>query len=70
MWIICHRGMARDMIDTNNLIEAFHHKLKYTYMRSRPGHQLDGEIYIRKLNVHKNVRCFMPAQISVNHVSL
>ncbi|CAI2197400.1 9653_t:CDS:2, partial [Funneliformis geosporum] len=44
--MICVRGIARDMINTNNLIKAFHHKLKYTYMRRRPGCQLDGEVYI------------------------
>jgi hypothetical protein len=27
----------------NNLIEAFYHKL---YMRGRPGHRLDGEVYL------------------------
>ncbi|CAI2167753.1 3889_t:CDS:2 [Funneliformis geosporum] len=37
------RGNARDMIDTNNLIEAFHHKLKYTYMREHLRCQLDGK---------------------------
>ncbi|RIB26758.1 hypothetical protein C2G38_2029935 [Gigaspora rosea] len=33
----CLREISRDIIDTNNLIEAFHRKLKYTYMRGRPG---------------------------------
>src|SRR3954447_5283576 len=46
MWMIYARGIARDMMDTNNLIEGFYHKLKYTYMRGRPGCQLDGEIYL------------------------
>ena len=46
MWMVCARGIARDMMDTNNLIEAFHHKLKYTYMRGRPGRRLDGEVYL------------------------
>ncbi|CAI2168948.1 5460_t:CDS:2 [Funneliformis geosporum] len=40
------RGNARDMIDTNNLIEAFHHKLKYTYMREHLRCQLDGKVYL------------------------
>ena len=30
MWMVCARGLARDKIDTNNLIEAFHRKLKYS----------------------------------------
>src|SRR5256886_13501732 len=46
MWMVCARGLARDMMDTNNLIEAFHHKLKYTFMRGRPGRRLDGEVYL------------------------
>ncbi len=46
MWMVCTRGLARDTIDTNNLIEAFHRKLKYTYMRGRPGHRIDGEVYL------------------------
>ncbi|RIB01784.1 hypothetical protein C2G38_2229680 [Gigaspora rosea] len=45
-WMICLRGVARDMIDTNNLIEAFHRKLKYIYMRGRPKRRLDGEVYL------------------------
>src|SRR5436190_13763809 len=44
--MICARGEARDMMDTNNLIEAFHHKLKYMYMRGRPKRRLDGEVYL------------------------
>ncbi|RIB28014.1 hypothetical protein C2G38_2159109 [Gigaspora rosea] len=39
-------GMAHDMMDTNNLIEAFYRKLKYTFMRECSGHQLDGEVYL------------------------
>ncbi|CAG8718341.1 1943_t:CDS:2, partial [Scutellospora calospora] len=27
------KGAAKDMMDMNNLIESFHCKLKYTYMR-------------------------------------
>ncbi|RIB04219.1 hypothetical protein C2G38_2222975 [Gigaspora rosea] len=46
MWMICARGMARNMMDTNNLIEAFHRKLKYMFMRGRPGCRLDGEVYL------------------------
>jgi|GEM_PF-5268288 len=46
MWMVCARGIARDSMDTNNLIEAFHHKLKYTYMRGHPVHRLDGEVYL------------------------
>lgn len=44
--MVCLRGMARDMIDTNNLIEAFHYKLKYVYMKGRPKRRLDGEVYL------------------------
>jgi len=46
MWMTCARGIAREKMDTNNLIEAFHHKLKYTYMRGRPSRRLDGEVYL------------------------
>lgn len=46
MWMVCARRMFRDMMDTNNLIKAFHHKLKYTYMKGHPGRQLDGEVYL------------------------
>ncbi|KAF0533395.1 hypothetical protein F8M41_010531 [Gigaspora margarita] len=31
MWMICTRGIFRDTMDTNNLIELFHRKLKYIY---------------------------------------
>ena len=46
MWMVCTRGIARDNMDTNNLIEGFHHKLKYIYMRGHPGRRLDGEVYL------------------------
>ena len=46
MWMVCIRGTAREMMDTNNLIESFHHKLKYLYMRGHPGHRLGREIYL------------------------
>ena len=46
MWMVCARGPARNIMDTNNLIEAFHRKLKYTYMRGRPGRRIDGEVYL------------------------
>src|SRR5947208_5393100 len=46
MWMVCARGIARDSMDTNNLIEAFHHKLKYTYMKGHPVRRLDGEVYL------------------------
>ncbi|KAF0542490.1 hypothetical protein F8M41_004590 [Gigaspora margarita] len=46
MWMICARGVSQDRIDTNNLIEAFHHKLKYVFMRGHPGCRLDSEIYL------------------------
>ncbi|KAF0442098.1 hypothetical protein F8M41_003712 [Gigaspora margarita] len=45
-WMVCLRGVARDMMDTNNLIEAFHRKLKYVYMRGRPKRRLDSEVYL------------------------
>ncbi|RIB23554.1 hypothetical protein C2G38_2170898 [Gigaspora rosea] len=35
-----------NMIDTNNLIEAFHYKLKYTFIRGRSGCRLDSEVYL------------------------
>ncbi|RIB02242.1 hypothetical protein C2G38_2228374 [Gigaspora rosea] len=37
------QGISRDMIDTNNLIEAFHCKLKYIYTRGRTGRRLDSK---------------------------
>src|SRR5437763_252284 len=46
MWMVRARGLVKDMMDTNNLIEAFHHKLKYTLMRGCPGCRLDGEVYL------------------------
>ncbi|RIB09652.1 hypothetical protein C2G38_2146450 [Gigaspora rosea] len=33
MWMIYTRGISRDTMDTNNLNELFHRKLKCTYMR-------------------------------------
>ena len=46
MWMVCVKGMARDIMNTNNLIETFYHKLKYTYMRGHLGCQLDGKVYL------------------------
>ena len=46
MWVVCAKGLARGMMDTNNLIEAFHYNLKYTLMRGHPGCRLNGGVYL------------------------
>ncbi|KAF0471083.1 hypothetical protein F8M41_025271 [Gigaspora margarita] len=46
MWMICARGLSRNNIDMNNLIEFFHNKLKYTFRRGCPGRRLDSEVYL------------------------
>ncbi|CAG8577311.1 2025_t:CDS:2, partial [Scutellospora calospora] len=44
--IVCLRRVTRDMMNTNNLIEAFYRKLKYVYMRRRSRRCLDSEVYL------------------------
>jgi hypothetical protein len=48
-WMICARGEARDMMDTNNLIKAFHYKLKYMYMRGHLRCRLNSEVYLHDI---------------------
>ncbi|KAF0507180.1 hypothetical protein F8M41_019022 [Gigaspora margarita] len=45
-WMVCLRGISKDIIDMNNLIEAFYSKLKYVYMREKSEQQLDSEVYL------------------------